>query len=176
MIDLQGTFRLEHIPPLGKPGRKWSLLLRNGPTLEGVNYLLDAAFRGRARPSQWYCGLISGAGFSAISEDDTMASHGGWTEFTNGGASRRGWSPATAAGGLVGSTTNFTLGAEGTIVGVFLTSESLGSTGLLYSMATDVNGGIDVAPAGTYPGGTGYPAQVGSVISVTYNLRLRPRS
>lgn len=175
MIDLQGIFEIGYTPPLGGPARTL-LFLRNGPTLEGVNYLLDAAFRGRARPSQWFVGLISGAGYSAVSENDTMSSHSGWTEFTNGGILRRGWSPANAAGGLIGSTTNFTLGAAGNILGVFLTSQQVGSTGLLYSMAIDVNDGIDVAPAGTYPGGIGYPPQVGGVISVTYNLRLRPRS
>ncbi len=175
MIDLQGVFLIEYTPPGG--GRPRALAaIRNGPTLEGVNYLLDAAFRGRARPSQWYCGLISGSGYGSISENDTMSSHAGWTEFTNGGSPRKVWAPASASGGLVGSTTNFTLAAVGDILGVFLTSESTGSAGLLYSTAIDVNGGITVAPAGTYPGGIGYPPQVGGTISITYNLRLRPRS
>lgn len=177
MIDLQGIFRLDYVPPLGDS--EWSplLFLRNGPTMEGVNYILDAAFRGRSRPSQWYAGLISGSGYSGVSENDTMASHSGWTEFTNGGGSRKAWSGSgSPAGGLIGTTTLFTLGATGNIRGMFLTSEPTGVSGLLYSMAIDVNGGINVAPAGTYPGGIGYPPQVGGKISVTYNLRLRPRS
>lgn len=176
MIGLYGYFELTYTPPGGGRGWKRPLLLPNGPTLEGVNYLLDAAFRGRARPAQWYCGLISGSGFSAISQNDTLASHTGWTEFTNGGAARRPWVPAAAAGGLVGSSVSFTLGATGSILGVFLASVSTGTSGLLYSMATDVSGGVTVAPAGTYPGGIGYPPQVGGVLAVTYNLRLTPRS
>ena len=176
MFDLQGTYRLDYIPPLANEGSPL-LFLRNGPTIQGVNYLLDVAFRGRAQPTQWYAGLVSGSGYSGVSEDDTMVSHSGWNEFTNGGGSRRPWTGlASPSGGVVGTTTLFTLGAVGNIRGMFLTSEPTGTTGLLYSTAIDVNGGLDVAPAGTYPGGIGYPPQVGGRISVTYNLRLRPRS
>lgn len=168
MIELCGVFRIEYDPPPGLPGWGGPLIIRNGPTTEGVNYLLETAFRGGSQVllPNWYLGIISGAGYSAIRASDTIASHSGWSEYSSFGGSpaRKKWNPTVAAsGGLVsGGAIWTTTGPSALLRGVFLTSSpNVGDPGILYSTAVD--------PVGAFFGN-------GGQLRVTYDLRLRPRS
>lgn len=162
MIDLTGVFRLEYTPLSGLARRR-TLILRNDPTTEGVNYLLNTAFRGQAQSSGWRLGIISGSGFSAVSADDTLASHPGWTEHTSTSPQRPSWNPTPAGGGLMTGGTTFVIsGPSALLKGVFLTSSNtIGGAGILYSTAVD--------PTGVTTGGGGF-------LSITYAVALRPRS
>lgn len=138
----------------------------NGPTYEGLNYLLETGFRAGARASTWYIGLISNTGFSAIDPTDTHASHAGWTEFASlSGANRVAWTPGAAVGGLVESSspTVLTVTASGTIRGAFLDSRQAvgtGGTATLYCSGA-ADSGLAVVAGGT--------------VTINYSLRLTPR-
>src|SRR5262245_55073684 len=72
----------------------------NMSTVAGRNYMNDAAFRGATQDSTWFIGLIAGGDEVETSEDDTSASHAGWTEFTDyTGGARKAWSAASASAG-----------------------------------------------------------------------------
>lgn len=107
---------------------RWLKRLPNMTTLAGLNYLIDAALKtpGNAVGS-WYIGLINNATFVALSADDTMLSHSGWTEFTSYNESTRPlWTPGSVSGGALASSfsTAFTITGAGTLTGGFVVSES----------------------------------------------------
>jgi hypothetical protein len=114
--------------------------LHNDITNEGKNTILDVMFHDGTQiaSTSWYVGLISNSGYSALAAADTMASHGGWTEFTGYTQSTRvAWGPGAASGQ---STTNaspatFDINATGTLKGIFVTSNSTksGTTGKLWA-------------------------------------------
>lgn len=118
----------------------------NAAVTAGLNYLLDAGFRAQTAVTTWYIGLIDNTGFSALAAADTMASHAGWSEFTSySQTARPSWtiSNAAASGSLASSSaTSFTISADGTIRGMFLTSLSTksGATGTLWATATESAG------------------------------------
>lgn len=101
--------------------------INNGAATVGLNYVLNTSFRGTSALSSWYCGLIAGSGFSAVSISDTMASHAGWTEFTSYDEStRQQWSPGAAASGVLinSSVMSFTIASTSTCQGIFIASSS----------------------------------------------------
>jgi hypothetical protein len=97
--------------------------------------------------SRWYVGLIAG-GASAPIAGDTMASHSGWSEFTNYSESgRQAYVPGTVAAGSCDNTGNeatVTISADTqSVYGAFLCDLPTkgGTAGLLYG-------------AGQFTGGT----------------------
>lgn len=137
-----GLFTLEHI----RDGKVIAEIpFFNGPTDEGLNYVLDAAFNNTSPTSSWYIGLIDDDGFTEIAADDTAADHGGWTEFTNyTDSTRPAWNKSAASGKQIisSSNTNFTMGTltpdtEG-LRGAFIISASNkgGTTGKIYAHGT----------------------------------------
>lgn len=113
-------------------------VVKNLRTVVGANYLLDVGFKNGTRLTSWYLGLIAAGTDVAVSEDDTMSSHAGWTEFQSySGGARGTWSAGTQAGGMLGpsAATTFTFTANGALRGLFLVSNSTlgGTTGTLYS-------------------------------------------
>ena len=163
---IAGEFVIRYTPPPSQPGWDGPLVLRNGVTTAGLNYLLNQGFRAGSRPAGWFIRLIDDAGFSALSSSDTHASHPGWAEFL-GVASGQGvaWSPPAAADGILATTTPATIGltASGTIRGAFLASQQAtgsGSGPVLYSTAA-ADAGRAVAAGGS--------------LSLTYTLKLIPR-
>lgn len=107
-------------------------------TTEGLNLALGVLFGAISKPSNWYVGFVSSTSFTSISASDTMASHAGWTEYTDYAEVTR---PVIAFGAASGnSITNPTV-AEITpnvaadIVGFFLTTSSTkgGTAGYLFA-------------------------------------------
>lgn len=141
------------------------MLLRNGPTTLGMNYVLDTAFRGSAKNALWWLGFISSSGYTGIAQDDTLDSHPGWTEsaiMAAGGTDRPGWNPSAASGGLIQGGGTLLVRASGTIKGVFLASEEvIGNPGLLYCHTVSL---------------TARSVSAGGFLNVTYGLKMVPRS
>jgi len=134
-------------------------IIPNGVTTEGRNNLLDVMFNASANAT-WYCGLMATA--TALSADDTMASHAGWTEFTGySEATRPEWEAGAAAAGSIENPATayieFTVNVAGEaqIPGIFIASENTkgGTTGVLWS-----TGLFNIAPT---------PAS-GDVVQVQY--------
>lgn len=135
----------------------------NGITKVGKNYILNAGFNSGSIIAQgsWVISLIDGATTPTLSAEDTMGSHGGWSEFTDYSEStRQAWGPSTATAQLVtnASLVVFNISADGTVAGIMICSNNTkaGTSGTLWS-------------TGLFP--SALPV-VGSVddIKVTYNL------
>lgn len=108
----------------------------NGMTTQGLNAALSVELAGGSQVNPWYMGLIDDDGFTAISVDDTMASHAGWTELTSyNEATREQLTFGVPAGGIIATPNyaEFTINATVAIKGVFIASVGTkgGSTGIL---------------------------------------------
>lgn len=121
---------------------KWEEEVFNGIVDEGIEYLLNVAFRSATTQiNPWYILLVDNAGFSAFANADTMASHAGWTEFTNySEATRPEWTAGTAAARAIANaaTVDYTInGVGGEVKGVAVTSSNTksGTVGTLWSTA-----------------------------------------
>lgn len=118
--------------------------ITNAATTEGLNYLLGAGFKGASATSTWYLGLINGSGYTAVAAADTMSSHAGWTENTAYSQSTRPtWSAGTVASASLptSSASAYTVNADGTVRGIFVTSNSTksGTTGTLWATAVEAS-------------------------------------
>lgn len=113
---------------------KWIERIKNTFVNSGLNYLLDSGFGGTE-----YLGL---KGSGTPNADDTMASHGTWSEitaYTEG--TRPTYSHASAASQAITNSASkavYSINATTTIYGIFCTTNSTkgGTTGTLIS-ATD---------------------------------------
>jgi hypothetical protein len=101
-------------------------------TAEGKNHLLDVVFDAAAASGNWYLGIIDNNGFTAVSIDDTLASHTGWNEASE---DRLEWAPDAAANGSIQNNTpvEFTFTNTTTVKGIFLASVQTGTSGVLFS-------------------------------------------
>jgi hypothetical protein len=90
----------------------------------GLNKDLDALLKTGIASPAWYIGLISGAGTPVVVAADTMASHAGWTEFTDYSESTRpAFTPGTITNGAVDNSASkavFTFTADGVVWGTFM--------------------------------------------------------
>jgi hypothetical protein len=134
---LRGLFRVAHW--------RQDKLLRvykfpNGIVDVGLDNILDVMFGGSAQTDPWHIGLIDNAGFTALANADTMASHAGWSELTAyTEATRIVWPDDVAASGSKtnSTTADFSMNATNSVNGVFITSDSTkgGAGGILWSTA-----------------------------------------
>jgi hypothetical protein len=119
---------------------KWEEENHNLVVNEGLKFMNDTFFRGSAYTAAWYLGLISGPGSgTSYSANDTLASHAGWTEFTNYAGNRGSLvlDAATLADPSVATNSTplaFTItGGGGVVAGAFLTNVATGTSGILFS-------------------------------------------
>lgn len=119
----------------------------NGATTQGMNHVLDVAFRNQAQTATWYATIINNAAYSAVAVGDTAASHAGWAEWTGyNEAVRQTWSPAAASAGSIANTSAMTFtnnsGSTVTIRGVAIYSVNTkgATTGLLWATAIESSG------------------------------------
>lgn len=137
-MGLRGKFTVVH---LDKDGNiKGEFDFPNGIVDVGLNHLLETTFNGGTQITSWFVGLINNAGFTALANADTMASHSGWAEATGySEATRPEWTAGTAASRAItnSATVDFTINATATIRGIFITSSSTksGTAGTLWSTA-----------------------------------------
>lgn len=113
--------------------------IENAVTNEGMNSILNTYFGASTKPSAWYIGLIDNAGYTGVDVADTLASHAGWSEFTNyDEATRQDWTPTTStAQSVTGSAVStFTISTGGgAIKGLFVATVATGTSGLLWATA-----------------------------------------
>lgn len=136
----KGKFKVEHFDKDGNLKKTYEF--NNDIVNEGKNDILDVYFSDATATaaSSWYIGLISNSSYSALAAADTMASHGGWTEFTGySQATRVGWGPGNPASQSItnASPATFDINASGTVKGIFVTSNNTksGTTGKLWATA-----------------------------------------
>ena len=130
-----------HVQCFDKDGNlKWEDKAHNLVVNEGLKDMNDKYFSGAAYSATWYLGLITGPGASTTyAATDTLASHAGWTEFTDYSGNRGAitFGAATLADPSVitnPSPVQFTItGAGGTVAGAFLASVATGTSGILFS-------------------------------------------
>lgn len=122
---------------------KWEDKSHNLVVNEGLQDMNDKYFSGSSYTAAWYIGLVTGpASGTSYAAGDTLASHAGWTEFTNYSGARKAASFGSATSADPSVITNsvspasFTIsGAGGTVAGAFLCSVDSGTSGILFSEA-----------------------------------------
>ncbi len=126
---------------IGADGQlKWEASSPNLVVNQGLKDMNDKYFSGSTYTATWYLGLITGPGSGTVfAAGDTLASHAGWTEFTDYSGNRGAitFGAATLADPSVitnGTAVQFNItGAGGTVAGAFLCSVATGTSGILFS-------------------------------------------
>jgi hypothetical protein len=131
---------------------KWAESGHNLVVAEGIAHTLDNGLGGT-----FYVGLTGGSPSPAAG--DTLASHGGWTEFTSYDGSRKAWSKTRTGGTLsnTASKASFDINANGSTIG-----------GLLVATVATGTGGTLLAAAAFTAGNKS--ADAGDTLEVTYEL------
>jgi hypothetical protein len=145
-----------HVQCLDKDGNlKWEDSMHNLVVNEGLQNMNTEYFKGSSYTAAFYVGLVTGPGSgTAYAATDTLASHAGWTEFTNYSGARKAVSfgSATSADPSVITTAaavSFTIsGLGGTVAGAFLCTVSSGTSGVLFSEADFQSPGDRVVVSG----------------------------
>lgn len=156
-----------HVQCFDKDGNlKWEDKAHNLVVNQGLKDMNDKYFSGAAYTAAWYLGLVTGPGSgTTFAAGDTLASHAGWTEFTNYSGNRGAvtFGAATTADPSVitnPSPVQFTItGAGGTVAGAFLASVATGTSGILFSESDFQSPGDRVVVSG-------------DVLNVTYQFSL----
>ena len=134
-----GVYKLQCVDADGRV--KWEEEMHNLVVNQGLQSMVSVYLDGATQITSWYIGLITGPGSSTtIAAADTLASHAGWTEFTNYSGNRKAatFGTATTADPSVidntASPASFSItGAGGTVAGAFLASVDTGTSGTLFS-------------------------------------------
>lgn len=134
-----GVYKIQCV---GSDGQlKWEQETPNLVVNQGLQNMNSVYFNSGAQTTTWYVGLITGPGASTtIAAGDTLATHAGWTEYTDYSGNRKAavFGTATTADPSVISNTaspaQFAItGAGGTVAGAFLCSVATGTSGILFS-------------------------------------------
>ena len=136
-----GVFAIECIDKDGN--LKWKAESKNLVVNQGLQTMNAVYFTSGTQITTWYVGLITGPGSgTTIAAGDTLASHAGWTEYTDYSGNRKTATfatPTTADPSVVtnsASPASFAIsGAGGTVAGAFLASVATGTSGTLFSAA-----------------------------------------
>jgi hypothetical protein len=146
-----------HVQCFDKDGNlKWEDQMHNLVVNEGLQNMNTQYFKGATYPAAFYLGLVTGPGSgTAYAAGDTLASHIGWTEFTNYSGSRKAvtFGTATTADPSVisnsASPSQFSIsGGGGTVAGAFLCTVASGTSGILFSEADFQSPGDRIVVAG----------------------------
>jgi hypothetical protein len=133
-----------HVQCLDKDGNlKWEDSMHNLVVNEGLQNMNTQYFKGSTYTAAFYLGLVTGPGSgTTYAAADTLASHAGWTEYTDYSGSRKAvtFGTATTADPSVisnsASPSSFTIsGAGGVVAGAFLCTVASGTSGVLFSEA-----------------------------------------
>jgi hypothetical protein len=120
---------------------KWESSVPNLVVNEGLQNMNTQFFKGSSYTAAWYMGLITGPGSgTTIAAADTLASHAGWTEFTNYSGNRPAitfGTASTADPSVISnsaSPSSFSISSSGGVVaGAFICSVTTGTSGVLFS-------------------------------------------
>jgi len=145
-----------HFQCFDKDGNlKWEESTHNLVVNEGLQNMNTQYFKGSSYTAAFYMGLVTGPGSgTAYAATDTLASHAGWTEYTDYSGARKAMSfgSATSADPSViatASAVSFTIsGSGGTVAGAFVCTVSSGTSGVLFSEADFQSPGDRVVVSG----------------------------
>jgi hypothetical protein len=146
-----------HVQCFGEDGvLKWEDQMHNLVVNVGLQDMNAKYFAGSTYTASWFLGLVTGPGSgTTYAAADTLASHAGWTEFTDYSGSRKAvtFGTATTADPSVisnsASPAQFSItGAGGTVAGAFLCNVNSGTSGLLFSEADFQSPGDRVVVSG----------------------------
>jgi hypothetical protein len=145
---------------------KWVDIAPNLVVNTGLQAMNTQFFTGSAYTAAWYIGLVNGTSASTtFSGGDTLTIHAGWTENTDYVGNRKAASFGTATLADPSNINNsssaasFTMNANATIAGAFLTNVATTTTGLLFSAADFQSPGDRTVVTG-------------DVLNVTYSFNL----
>lgn len=133
-----------HVQCFDKDGNlKWEDQMHNLVVNQGLQDMNTQYFKGSSYTAAFYLGLVTGPGSgTAYAAADTLASHAGWTEFTNYSGARKAvtfGTATTADPSVIGnsaSPSQFSItGGGGVVAGAFLCTVSSGTSGVLFSEA-----------------------------------------
>lgn len=104
----------------------------------GLDDLLDVYLSAGTQDTTWFLGLM--AATPTVAAGDTLASHAGWTEFTDYDETNRvaftAGTPSSQSVDNVGNEAEFTSSSDSNSVGgAFLAGVNTGTTGILYAGA-----------------------------------------
>ena len=140
-IQAGGVF---HVQCLDKDGNlKWEDEMHNLVVNEGLQNMNTEYFKGSTYTAAFFLGLVTGPGSgTTYAAADTLASHAGWTEYTDYSGSRKAvtFGTATTADPSVisnsASPSSFIIsGGGGVVAGAFLCTVASGTSGVLFSEA-----------------------------------------
>jgi hypothetical protein len=140
-IQAGGVF---HVQCLDKDGNlKWEDEMHNLVVNEGLQNMNTEYFKGSTYTAAFFLGLVTGPGSgTTYAAADTLASHAGWTEYTDYSGDRKAvtFGTATTADPSVisnsASPSSFTIsGGGGVVAGAFLCTVTSGTSGVLFSEA-----------------------------------------
>jgi hypothetical protein len=146
-----------HVQCLDKDGNlKWTDSVPNLVVNTGLQDMNNKYFKGSGYTATWYMGLILGPGSgTTIAATDTLALHGGWTEYTDYSGNRPAitfGTPTTADPSVISNSaapTSFSIsGAGGTIAGAFVCNATSGTSGTLFSASDFQSPGDRVVVSG----------------------------
>ena len=133
-----------HVECVGQDGQiKWTGDMHNLVVNEGLQNMNTEYFTGSTYTAAFFLGLVTGPGSgTTYAAADTLASHAGWTEYTDYSGSRKAvtFGTATTADPSVisnsASPASFTIsGGGGVVAGAFLCTVASGTSGVLFSEA-----------------------------------------
>lgn len=150
----KGVFKVQCIGADGV--LKWEQETPNLVVNQGLQDMNTTYLKSGTQITTWYLGLVTGPGSgTTFAAGDTLASHAGWTEFTNYSGTRKAVTFGTATTANPSVITNsaspsaFTIsGAGGTVAGAFLCSATSGTTGVLFSGSDFTSPGDRVVVSG----------------------------
>lgn len=146
-----------HVQCFDKDGTlKWEDQMHNLVVNVGLQDMNTKYFTGSSYTAAFFLGLVTGPGSgTTYAAADTLASHAGWTEFTNYSGSRKAvtfGTATTADPSVIGnsaSPSQFSItGAGGTVAGAFLCTVASGTSGTLFSEADFQSPGDRVVVSG----------------------------
>jgi hypothetical protein len=136
---------------------KWEDEFHNLVVNEGLQDMNNKYFKGVTYSAAWYLGLVTGPGSgNTYAAGNTLATHAGWTEFTNYTGTRKAvtfGTPTSANPSVIdnsASPSSFVIsGAGGTVAGALLASVTSGTSGILFSVGNFTGGDKIVASGDT---------------------------
>jgi hypothetical protein len=135
-----GVYRVECIGADGN--RKWEGTMSNLVVDEGLQDMNTQYFKGSTYNAAFYLGLVTGpASGTTFAPEDSLASHAGWTEFTDYSGDRKAvtfGSATDASPSLIDSTgapSSFAITGTAVVAGAFLCTVASGTSGVLFSEA-----------------------------------------
>jgi hypothetical protein len=136
-----GVFRAECIDKDGN--LKWVAESSNLVVNQGLQDMNTQYFKGVSYSASFFLGLITGpASSTTFAAGDTLATHLGWTEFTDYSGTRKAMTfgtASTADPSVISNTASpasFAItGAGGIVAGAFLCTVASGTSGVLFSEA-----------------------------------------